>query len=268
MLRAASDTCKFRNACADGPRPGRIFVAVGRADGGDVGCTHEIPVRLVLAMRAAKLSGAWLGDPTPADHARGWGASLVDELHLDAGHLRLVAQGLHQVSAAPLAKSQVLHPADVLAGDTPEITNNEDAHSPLDSRCDHFPGRLVVRLANSPTVAGLESSLLEPVAAPAARATLPWLGCAPAHRNLASLPVVQVHWIGDGSSQSDPEFRMSLGHWRAHPLSIELEDSVVEAHRNQGAFAPREPGGRLWCCRCRLVSMSHAQTSPPERNSP
>jgi hypothetical protein len=49
-------------------------------------------------------------------------------------------------------------------------------------------------------------------------------------------------WIGDGSSQSDPEPRTPLGNRQAHPLSVQLEGSVVEAHRNQGAFAPREPG--------------------------
>lgn len=139
--------------------------------GGDVGCSHEISMRLILAMGAAKPSGTWLGDPTPACDARGRGASLVHEPHLDAGDFRLVAEGLHQMRAAPLAKSQVLHPADVLARDAPEITNYEDAHPLFDSECDHRPGRLVVRLANSPTVASLVSSLLEPVAAPAARAT-------------------------------------------------------------------------------------------------
>ena len=94
----------------------------------------------------------------------------------------------------------------------PEITNNEDAHPPLDSKGDHFRGRLVVRLTNPSTVPGLESSLLEPVAAPAARATLPWLGCAPAHRNLASLPVVQVQPIlgADGSTRN--QHRGFLGH--------------------------------------------------------
>jgi hypothetical protein len=136
--------------------------------GGDVGCTHEIPMRLVFAMRAAKLSRAWLGDPAPACHAGGGGASLVHQPHLDAGDLRLVAQGLQQMRAAPLAKSQVLHPADVLVGDAPQITNNEDAHSLLDSECDHHPGRLVARLANAPAVSSLVSSLLEPVAAPSA----------------------------------------------------------------------------------------------------
>jgi hypothetical protein len=113
--------------------------------GGDVGCTHEIAVRLVLAMRAAKALGAWLGDPTPAHHARGRGASLIDEPHVDAGDFRLVEEGLHQVGAAPLAQSQVLHPADILARDAPEITDCEDANPLLDGECDHFPGRLVVR---------------------------------------------------------------------------------------------------------------------------
>jgi hypothetical protein len=131
---------------------------------------------------------------------------------------------LHQVSAPPLAKSQVLHPADVFASDTPEITNNEDAHPPLDSKCNHFPGRLVVRLANSPTVTSLESSLLEPVAAPAARATLPWLGCAPAHRNLASLPVVQVQPIlgADGSTRN--QHRGFLGHH-----GIRMDDAEIHS---------------------------------------
>lgn len=49
-------------------------------------------------------------------------------------------------------------------------------------------------------------------------------------------------WVRDGSSQSDPELRTPLGHWQTHPLSVQLEDTVVEAHRNQGAFAPWEPG--------------------------
>jgi hypothetical protein len=130
----------------------RCAASAAACDGGDVGCTHEIPMRLVFAMGAAKPSGAWLGDPTSAYYAGGRGASLVHQPHLDAGDFRLVAQGLHQMSAAPLTKSQVLHPADVPARDAPEVTDNEDAHPLFDSERDHFPGRLVVRLANSPTV--------------------------------------------------------------------------------------------------------------------
>jgi hypothetical protein len=88
--------------------------------------------------------------------------------------------------------------------DAPEITDCEDANPLLDGECDHFPGRLVVRLANSPTVASLGSSLLEPVAAPAARATLPRRGCAPAHRSLTGLSVVQVQPVlgADGSTRN------------------------------------------------------------------
>jgi hypothetical protein len=72
------------------------------------------------------------------------------------------------MGAAPLTKSPVLHPAGIRAGDAPEITNSQDSHSMLDGERDHLPGRLVVRLADSPTVASLIPSLLEPVTAPAA----------------------------------------------------------------------------------------------------
>ncbi len=171
-------------------------------------------------------------------------------------------------------------------------------------------GRLVVRLANSSMVPSRLSSLPDPVAPPAARAMLTPLGCAPAHRSLAGLPVMQVQptfgadrpagyqqsrvlghhgirmndpeihprcptriqgvlhtrhgrrdrepqeatfrkqgdgadmfcWIRDGSSQSDPELCTPFGHRQAHPQSIQLEDSVVEAHRYESMFAPRKPG--------------------------
>jgi len=69
---------------------------------------------------------------------------------------------------APLTKPPVLHPADIPARDAPQITDNQDAHPLLDSKRHHFPGCLVVRLANPPTVASLIPSLLQPVATPAA----------------------------------------------------------------------------------------------------
>lgn len=135
---------------------------------GDVGCTYKIPVRLELAVWTAEPSGSWLRDPTPAGKTRRRGASLVHEPHLDSGELCLVAQGLHQMGAVPLAKSPVLHPACIRASDAAKIANSQDSYPMLDSKGDHLPGRRVVRLANSPTVAGLIPSFLEPVAAPAA----------------------------------------------------------------------------------------------------
>jgi hypothetical protein len=96
---------------------GQRRAASSAADvGGDVGCTHEIPVRVVLAIRAAKPSGARFGNPTPAGNARRRGASLVHEPHLDAGESRLVEEGLRQMCAAPLTKPPILPCPDVATG--------------------------------------------------------------------------------------------------------------------------------------------------------
>ena len=150
------------------PRRQCCGASAARCHGGDVGCTHEIPMPLELAMGTAKASGAWLGDPTPTCHTRGGAASLVHKPHLDAGDFRLVAQRLHEMRSAPLTKPQVLHPADIPLRDAPKITNNEDTNTLFDGKCDHCLGRLVVRLANSSMMPSLLSSLPDPVAAPAA----------------------------------------------------------------------------------------------------
>ena len=96
------------------------------------------------------------------------------------------------MGTAPLSKPQILHPPYVLAGDAPEITNNEDDHPLLDSKRDHLLGCFMVSLANPPTMESLAPSLLEPIAAPPARAMFAWLGCSAARRNLTSLPIVQM----------------------------------------------------------------------------
>jgi hypothetical protein len=91
--------------------------------GGDVVGTDQIPMPVESAVCTAEPATFRLGHALPADRAGGGGATLVDQVHLDAREFGLVAQRLQQVGAAPPPQPQVLYPAGVVVGDPFGVTD-------------------------------------------------------------------------------------------------------------------------------------------------
>jgi hypothetical protein len=92
----------------------------------------------------------------------------------------------------PLPQSKIVHMTGVLVGDALGIANHQGADPMVDGEGDNLLGCLMLSLVDAAAVANLEAALSQPVAAPAARATLPGLGCSPCGLSLAGLPVAEM----------------------------------------------------------------------------
>ena len=133
---------------------------------------------------------AW--QPAAGSWAGGGGAALIHQPNLDAGLFCLVAQGLNQVSAAPLPQPEVVDPTGILGGDAGGVADHQHADSMRDREGDDLVGRLVVGLVDAAAVTCLDSAQSEPISPPAARASLPGLGRPPGCPGLSSLLIMQV----------------------------------------------------------------------------
>jgi hypothetical protein len=106
--------------------------------------------------------------------------------------LGLVAEGLHQVGAAPLPQSKVLHPTRIPFGDAAKIANHQGADPLSNCVSDHLLCRLVLGLVDAATMTCFDPALPGAMAPPTPRPTLPRFRGMTGRVGLACLPIFEV----------------------------------------------------------------------------
>jgi hypothetical protein len=106
--------------------------------GGDVAGTDKVAMPPKIAVWTAKPASTGLPNALPAARTGRGSATLVHHSELDPGSFGLVAQGLHQVRAAPLAQPQIMYLAFVAPGNSPKIANQQGANLLLDGERHHL----------------------------------------------------------------------------------------------------------------------------------
>jgi hypothetical protein len=160
--------------------------------GGDVLGTDQIPVPGEVAVPTVEAAAGWFRDFPLAGRAGGGGAALVHHANLDAGAFGLVPESSHEVGAAPLAQTQVLYPANILAGDESGIANQQRRNSLSNCEGDRLLGSFMLGLMDAAAMTGLDPTQLGPMASPAPRAALARPGGSAGRLRLAGLLIVQV----------------------------------------------------------------------------
>ena len=144
-------------------------------------------------MRAAELSSGGFRNPLVAVGAGRRRRPLIDQHHLDARLFGLVTQRPRQVGAAPLAQPQVMRCTRVVLRDAFGVADDQGADVAVDRPRHHLPGRLMMRVADTPAMPRLLLALAGAQLAPPATPTLSPLPRFAAEVFAALAGIVQVH---------------------------------------------------------------------------